>query len=676
MFMKKIVILFLFVFAAVSYSQTKYFIYFKDKGVNKTQTLSKSSLLYIEAVNSLSERSIARRKKSMGNNFITYEDLPVRKDYINELKDLGVKIIWELKWFNAVSAYLTSEQKSQVLKLKYVNKIEPVKTITYIRPNNSVSRQSLYKSTAISGFNYGPSYTQDELIKIPEVQAKGIDGNGVIIGLLDSGFRWKTHESLKARKVIAEYDFVFDDSITANQDSVIIDPDSGKVINIGDIPGQDTHGTNVFSIIGGFKQGEIIGPAFNASYILAKTEDERSESHIEEDNYARALIWMDSLGVDITSSSLGYSQFDDPTEDYTYADMNGKTAIVTKAAEMAFQRGILTMTSAGNEGNQKWHYIVAPADGFNTIAVGAVNSDNIVAGFSSRGPTFDGRIKPDVVAQGVDVYHADPYDSAAYSSGDGTSYAAPLASGTAALLLSTYPYLTNVQTRDILLRTAGNFYTPNNDRGYGLVSAAKAISFPNLENVNGEYILHKIFLSFNKINPATVVLNYSAVGSAVSQLNMNYDGKLKYNASLPDFADSKRVEFYFTFSDSSGANFREPSNVNYYFNYGDLLVKTLDNSTAELPFIDDVLDQNRPNPFSGITKIRFNSAGNENAKIIIYNILGKKIKNLYNGISQAGINTVYWDGTTGAGVQAASGIYIYTLNLNGKFYSRKMVYVK
>ena len=641
--MKIIVILSFFVFAAVSYSQTRYFIYFKDKGINKSQALSKSSVLYNEAVVSLSKRSIERRKKSMGDNFVTYEDIPVKQDYISGLKSLGVKIIWQLKWFNSVSAYLTDEQKIQVLKLPYVINIEPVKTITCKRPNKNLSSPSLKKSRAINGFNYGPSYTQDELIKIPEVQSKRIDGNGVIIGLLDSGFRWKTHESLEARKVIAEYDFVSDDSVTSNQP--------------GDLPAQDAHGTNVFSIIGGFKQGEIIGPAFNASYILAKTEDERSESHIEEDNYARALIWMDSLGVDITSSSLGYNQFDDPAENYTYADMNGKTAIVTRAAEMAFQKGILTMTSAGNEGNSKWHYIVAPADGINTIAVGAVNSDNIVAGFSSRGPSSDGRIKPEVVAQGVDVYHADPYDSAAYSSGGGTSYAAPLASGTAALLLSTYPYLTNVQARDILLRTAGNFYSPNNDRGYGLVSAVKAVSFPNLENMNGEYSLHKIFIGHDKINPSSVILNYFEEGSATNQLNMNYDGKLKYNASLPVFSDNAKVEFYFTFTDSSGGNFK-------------------DTSTAELPFIDDVLDQNRPNPFTGITNIRFNSAGNENAQIIIYNILGKKVKTLLNGISQTGINTVYWDGTTGAGVQAASGIYIYTLNLNGKFYSRKMVYLK
>lgn len=659
--MKKIVAFFLFVFLTISYSQTKYLIYFKDKGINKNQTLSKASVLYNEAVNSLSERSIERRKKSMGDNFITYEDLPIKQDYINDLVDSGVKIVWKLKWFNAVSTYLTDEQKNKIQRLPFIDKIEPVKTIAYKRTNNNISSTSLYKSSTISSFDYGPSYGQDELIKIPEVQAKGIDGEGVVIGLLDSGFRWKTHESLEARKVIAEYDFVFNDSVTSNQP--------------GDIPAQDAHGTNVFSIIGGFKQGEIIGPAFNSRYILAKTEDERSESHIEEDNYARALIWMDSIGVDITSSSLGYNQFDDSTENYTYADMNGKTAIVTKAAEMAFQRGILTMTAAGNEGLTEWHYIIAPADGFNTIAVGAVDNNNIVAGFSSRGPTYDGRIKPDIVAQGVHVYHADPNDSTGYSSGNGTSYAAPLAAGTAALLLSTYPYLTNVQARDILLRTAGNFYTPDNNRGYGLVSATKAISFPNLENVNEEYDLHKIFLNHNRINPSTVVLNYFEEGAGTKQLKMNYDGKLKYDAVLPVLSNGIKVEFYFTFSDSLGQHFREPVNVDYSFNYGNLLVKTF-KDTKETAFIDSVLDQNIPNPFNGTTKIRFNSAGNENAQITIYNILGKKVKVLFEGVSRPGINSFYWDGITGTGIQAASGIYIYTLNLNGKSYSRKMLYLK
>ena len=157
------------------------------------------------------------------------------------------------------------------------------------------------------------------LSDVPIVHSKNINGNEVIIGILDTGFDWKLHNSLKDRNVIAEYDFIFDDSVTANQP--------------GDSPSQDSHGTYVFSIIAGFADSILIGPAYNSSFILAKTEDVRSETHIEEDNYAAALIWMESLGVDITTSSLGYNIFDSGYS-YNYSDMDGRTTIVTKAAEL------------------------------------------------------------------------------------------------------------------------------------------------------------------------------------------------------------------------------------------------------------------------------------------------------------------------------------------------------
>ncbi len=661
--MKKLTLFFILIFFTISYTQTKYFIYFKDKGITKSASLNKGSALYNDAVNSLSKRSIERRKKNMGENFITYEDIPIKKEYLNELANSGVKISGKLKWFNAVSAILTDEQKNKVSGLSFVDKIEPVKTLIYKRINIQTGIPSIKKSSSINNFDYGPSFEQDNLINVPEVQSKGINGEGIVIGLLDSGFRWKIHQALSARKVIAEYDFVFNDSVTANQAE--------------DIGGQDSHGTNVFSIIGGFKEGRIIGPAFGAAFILAKTEDERSETHIEEDNYARALIWMDSIGVDVTSSSLGYSEFDNAASSYTYMDMDGKSTIVTRAAELAFKRGILTITAAGNEGNQKWHYIVAPADGFNTIAVGAVDNSNVVTGFSSRGPSYDGRIKPDIVAQGADVYHANPDDSAAYGSGAGTSYATPLAAGAAALLLSAYPHLTNVQARDILIKTADSYYTPDNNRGYGLVSASRAISFPNLEDENGEFRLHKIFLNNLAINPSTVKLNILEKNSEITQLSMEYDGKIKYELSIPILTNGEKTEFYFTYSDSSGSSYREPEKVNYSFNYGDLLIQmNNDSSGTEIAFIDSVLDQNRPNPFTTKTKIRFNSTGNENANIIIYNVLGEKVKVLFSGVSSPGVNTLYWDGTTNWNTRASSGIYIYTLNLNGKFYSRKMVLVR
>ncbi len=242
---------------------------------------------------------------------------------------------------------------------------------------------SLLFKTLDTTYNYGSSFNQMNLSDVPVVHSKNITGKNVLIGILDSGFDWKQHNSLKDRNVLAEYDFIFNDSVTANQPE--------------DIAGQDSHGTYVFSVLAGFEDSVLIGPAFNASFILAKTEDIRGETHIEEDNYAAALIWMESLGVDITTSSLGYNIFDSGYS-YSYADMDGRTTIVTKATNLAFERGVATFTAAGNEGNNSsWGgYILAPADAYNIVSVGAVDEFGDIAGFSSHGPTSDGRIKPEV----------------------------------------------------------------------------------------------------------------------------------------------------------------------------------------------------------------------------------------------------------------------------------------
>jgi subtilisin family serine protease len=658
--MKKFILLFFLILLSTEYPQTKYLIYFKDKGIDKTAALNKNSNLFKEALNSLSQRSIERRKKSMGDKYITYEDIPLRKDYISALINSGIKIENELKWFNAVSSFLTDEQKNKISTFPFIQKIERVKNLKFKRLGNSTANPPLRKNSSSNSLNYGPSFTQDNLIDIPQVHSKGITGDSVIIGILDSGFRWKTQESLMNKKVIAEYDFVFHDSITANQ--------------AGDIFEQDSHGTGVFSIMAGYKEGQIIGPAYNASFILAKTEDERSETHIEEDNYARALEWMDSIGVDITSSSLGYNIFDSTTYSYTYQDMNGSTTIVTKAAELAFQRGILTITAAGNEGNNNWHYIIAPADGFNTIAVGAVDSQNEVAGFSSRGPTSDGRIKPDVVAQGVNVYHAD-VSSSEFSYGDGTSYATPLTAGTAALLLSASPYLTNVQARDILLKTSASYQNPDNNRGYGLISAARAVSFPNIEVVSNGYKMHKIFINGISISPSTVLFNYKA-DSDTGKITPEYDGALKYAVSLPAHPAGTKMDFYFTYSDSSGNSYREPEAFDYSFTYGNFVTGI--DSSEEIRQVPKnfILAQNYPNPFNNGTIIKFNSDLNVHARLAIYNILGEKIKVLFNGITNKKQNAVYWDGRTDPGNQSSSGIYFYTLIIDGKSYTKKMVYLK
>ncbi|MGD1006659.1 MAG: S8 family serine peptidase [Ignavibacteriaceae bacterium] len=660
--MKNIFVLFLLIIP-FTFSQNKYLIYFKDKGINPTNVLDKNSAAYIEAVNHLMAHSITRREKVMGkDNIITFEDFSLNKDYINNLQAMGIKIENQLRWFNAVSAYLTSEQISQVTSSPFVKSVEPVRIIKFTK-EKTFSKTGIEKTSGVpTQIDYGGAYGQLNLSDIPIVHSKGINGAGVIVGILDDGFIWKEHESLVNAKVLAEYNFVFHDSSTAPQ------------------PSQNTvygyHGTMVFSIIGGYKDSSIIGSAYGASFILAKTEDDRSESHIEEDNYAAALEWMESLGVDLTTSSLGYNIFDDTTYSYTPADMNGITTICAKAANLAFQRGVLTFTAAGNEGGDSWNIIDTPADALDILAAGAVDSENNLADFSSRGPTADGRIKPDVVAQGVEAFGADVSSGfSSYEVGDGTSFSTPISSGIGALLLSAYPYLTNVQVRNIILETSANANTPNNNIGYGLISAKRAISYPNLSDTSGNYRINKIFFSTNAITNAYIY--YSLNSSLFSTQSLSYDGKLKYSFAVPQLTEEQVLSFYFTYLDNTGKSYREPSSGFYNFKYGQTNI--VNSIISNVNTATEKLSNNYPNPFysnSQYTYIDFYANSSENAKIIIFNTLGQRIKILFNGVATAGKNTVAWDGKNDRGAKCASGVYYYILNIEGKKYGNKMMIIK
>ena len=653
--MKKIILLVLII-VPLTYSQNKYLIYFKDKGISPAKALQKSDALYKETLNLLTSRCIARREKVMNpNHLVTYEDIPIKSDYINAVENLGVKIENKLNWFNAVSAYLIQDQINKILQLPFVEKINPVK-IFGIKPNLPVKKLNPYAvPEAFSSSDYGRSYPQYELSDIPIVQSKGINGKGVIIGILDDGFMWKTHESLAARKVLSEYNYVFHTVSTAPQP--------------GDASTSGFHGTYVFSVLAGYKDSSIIGPAYNASFILAKTEDDRSESHIEEDNYAAALESMENQGVDITTSSLGYNIFDDTTYSYTYQDLNGNTSIITKAVNLAFQRGVLTFTAAGNEGNLSWHYVDVPADAFNVIAVGAVYNNNTVAPFSSRGPTYDGRIKPDVVTQGVNVYGADAAASNSYYYEAGTSAATPIASGIGALLLSAFPYLTNVQARNILLETSGNYSTPNNDRGYGLMSAERALSFPNISQANNVNTLNKIFFSQNGIIPTTAAIYYAINDLNFTKANMNYDDTLKYNFQLPVLQNGQTFDFYFTYNDNQGDTIREPLN-NYYSLTASGQIDSI-GLTNPSEVGTKTLSQNFPNPFSSSTKIKFIANSNAKVSLIIYNEIGQMVK-----IFSSPQSPVSWNGKSDSGVKCASGVYYYVLNIDGNKYTNKMILLK
>jgi len=659
--MIKNILIFILLLTSIVPSQNKYFIYFNDKGEGNTFSLSKSSAEYQIAIASLTEKAIERRKKNLGDEFIRYADLPISEKYINELKSLDVQIIRKLNWFNCVSALLTDEQLKSVRQLPFIKSVEPVKKLVYRKDLNQ--QIILNKTDQFTTSNeYGLSFTQLNLSDIPLVHSKGIDGRNVLVGLLDSGFDWQRHQALNTRNIIAEYDFVFDDSVTANQSQ--------------DVPGQDFHGTLVLSIIGGYKDSTLIGASYNSSFILAKTEYIASETHIEEDNYAEALIWMENLGVDITSSSLGYSEFDTGEGSYTYQDMNGKTTIVTKAIELAFERGVVTFTSAGNEGNTKWKYITAPADGFNVIAVGSVDSQKQLANFSSIGPTADGRIKPEVVAMGVSVYGALSGTTNEYRFANGTSTSSPIAAGVGALLLSRFPYLKNTQVRNIILESSSNSQTPNNFVGYGLISAKNALEFPNLRSLNGTFILNKIIFDETK-NNSSVKLHLAEYGSSFVTLDFNTFKDDSYEFILPTFPNGKKLEFYFTYQDSSGKTVRIPADKNYKLIFGSMDISLNLNlvSYNNEYTVSDLY----PNPFLPLkhksVKVNFLSSGNETLNLSIIDAAGRTIKQLKQ-ISVPGENIVEWNGLSDDGTVCASGVYYFLFSLDGKQFGKKLILLK
>ena len=298
------------------------------------------------------------------------------------------------------------------------------------------------------------------LMQVPLMHAAGLSGAGVLVCMLDGGFR-TTHQIFAGLNIVATYDFVNDDPVVDDQ----VPPDAA---------GDASHGTSTLACVAGFKPGTYVGGAYGCSVALGKTEYGSTETPVEMDNWQRGAEWADSLGADVISSSLGYFLFDSPNPSYTYADMDGRTTVVTRAASEAVRRGITVVNAAGNEGATAWHFLIAPADADTVLAIGAVDSFNVVTAFSSRGPSADGRIKPDVTAMGSRVYLPSFSNPAAYGRASGTSFATPLTAGVVALVLEAHPTWGPFEVREALRETALNHLAPNNDIGWGLVQGFAA----------------------------------------------------------------------------------------------------------------------------------------------------------------------------------------------------------
>lgn len=414
----------------------RYVVHFTDKN-NSPYSVGNPSAY-------LSQKALDRRSR-LGIS-ISDNDLPVNPNYKSGVKNTGASIYFSSKWLNVLLIEADAGLIPQIEALPFVSKVE------YVAPGTKLNGrfENNVKESQNKNYQSGVKATdfQLNLLGVDEMHADGYYGKGIEIAVLDAGF-YNVQNLPQFNHLYSSNQLMYTYDYTTNQ---------GNVYNFSD------HGTKVLSTLAA-SDPEFEGTVPEASYMLFLTEDVFSEYRIEEYNWVFAAEFADSAGVDIITTSLGYSTFDDPSMNYQYSDMDGKTSVVSQGASAAAATGILVFVAAGNEGDKSWQYIVAPADVENVMTVGSVLGSGTISSFSSKGPTPDGRIKPDVVALGSGV---SLINSAGFIvSNSGTSFATPQVAGLAAGLWQAFPQLTPEQMRDYLRQSASQASNPDDIYGYG-----------------------------------------------------------------------------------------------------------------------------------------------------------------------------------------------------------------
>lgn len=518
-----IVTIALVIIAQITFAQntkTYFVIYLKDKA-NNNYSLEQPQKF-------LSEKALERRQKQLIP--IKENDLPVSKHYTQLITSTGVQFVNASKWFNLI--VVTNVNSQQLNSIKAFSFVKDVKEITVqpsttIHPkfelekeNNEIRSATTEKQVA--AFDYGLSYLQANQIGADCMHNLGFTGAGMTIAVLDAGF------------MNAHILPTFDSIRTNNQILGCRDFVTGDTLVYEDYP----HGMNVLSCMAGNTPGYLIGTAPKANYWLLRTEDAGTETPMEEIYWAIAAEFADSVGADIINSSLGYSTFDNPADNHTFADMDGNTTIITKAADIAASKGIFVTTSAGNAGGPPWYKITAPADADSVLTVGAVDSIGIITGFSSRGLTFDGRIKPNVVARGHQTRFATSFGG--FTQGNGTSFSSPVTAGAVACLWQANPTASNMDLLNAIQQSASQATAPDSIKGYGIPNFCLAntllTSISTIENdanfnVYPNPVSNELNIQFfNKLKvEETLITVYDVMGKEVITLKNNTHSSIKIN---------------------------------------------------------------------------------------------------------------------------------------------------
>ncbi len=569
----------------------KVWVLFADKGISTRADLQRGLDQYQDQMSSQAKR---RRELRTHLSRPDFTDLPIEPRYIEMVLRLGGKLRSKSRWLNGIGLETTAQEIRAIALLPCVRAIDPIRryTATVRFPVDG----SLSPSAPSPGqsLDYGAARTQITQIQADFLHQEGFFGENIVIGLLDTGFNLE-HTALERVDVIAQRDFVNNDVNTADE----VDQDN---------PNQDDHGSVILGLLAGDAPGQLIGVAPRARYLFGKTEKVSQngflfEEKIEEDWWIEGVEWLEEMGADLVSSSLGYFDW------YRFADLDGKTAKVTVAANLAVQKGLPVVIAAGNLGAQPPNdacglpgRITPPADGFDVLAIGAVDRDGQVLPFSSRGPTFDRRIKPDLMAMGEGVTSINPATRGGFSSDyRGTSSATPLAAGVVALLMQAFPLATVQDIVNALRMTASQSNKPDNIAGYGIIRAQAAYN--------------RLIDQFGHTGFPKPI----AVDLAPNLLSTTW-GILKQGELFPNYPNPFNAETWMPFKLAA------PGQVTIrVYNADGHLINLLE--------------------------------------------LGKLASGDYSDKHRA----AYWDGRNFDGERAASGTYFYTLEFQGESDTRKMI---
>ena len=477
----------------------------------------------------LSQRALDRRQNQ--NIALSFTDIPLEKTFVSQIKSsTGITIKAQSKWLNALHIQGTQADILALKSFLFVDKVVFANrnlnvTSKKVSENQIVKTNDKLKTTV--DYNYGLSANQIQILNGQVLHQQNYTGAGKIIAVLDAGFPGVNttqpfQNLITNNRILGGYDFV-----SRN----------------GNFYTGDDHGTMVLSTMGGYQENALIGTAPDASYYLFITEDDASEGPIEESLWVEAAEKADSLGVDIITTSLGYfGGFTNPNYSHIYSDMNGNTNFISRGAEIAFSKGIIVVASAGNEGNTGEPHIGSPADAVSVITVGSVTSSKLRSGFSSIGPSFDGRIKPDVMSRGTAAVVSNA--SGTITTASGTSFSCPIMAGMIACLWQAFPSKTNQQIREMILASSDRFTTPNNTYGYGIPNFGSALGVENFQNseqfsVYPNPVQTTVSFLFSGQSEVASVIIYSVLGQKLIEKQIT-----KQNGTLSLLSLKSGLYFY------------------------------------------------------------------------------------------------------------------------------------